>query len=75
MKKCFHVLIKTLVLLFLMIAWGHSVAAQTEQKWKSKDRNRPAPAAVDPGKPGTETSTGRAPSDAIVLFDGKDLSQ
>ena len=75
MKKCFHVLTKTLALLFFMIGWTHSVAAQTEQKWKSKDRNRPAPAAVDPGMPGTETSTGRAPSDAMVLFDGKDLAQ
>src|ERR1700676_4362621 len=75
MKKCFHVLLKTPVLLILLIGWGHSVAAQTEQKWKSKDRNRPAPAAVDPGAPGTETSAGRAPSDAIVLFAGKDLSK
>jgi len=33
------------------------------------DRSRPAPPAVDPG------SAGRAPSDAIVLFDGKDLSR
>jgi Domain of Unknown Function (DUF1080) len=75
MKKCFCFLIKAPALLILLIGCGHSVNAQTEQKWKSKDRNRPAPAAVDPGAPGTENSAGRAPSDAIVLFDGKDLSQ
>src|SRR6202140_4632106 len=75
MKKFFCVLINTLMALILLLAWGHSVNAQTEQKWKSKDRNRPAPAAVDPGAPGTETSAGRAPADAIVLFDGKDLSK
>jgi hypothetical protein len=74
MKKSFRVLIGTLIVLILT-GWGHSLAAQTEQKWKSKDRNRPAPAVADPGMPGTETSAGRAPSDAIVLFDGKDLSQ
>jgi hypothetical protein len=78
MKKCFHVLMKTLALIFLMVGWGHSVAAQTDQKtivWKAHDRNRPAPAAVDPGEPGTQTSAGRAPADTIVLFDGKDLSK
>lgn len=74
MKKSFCVLMETLIVLILLIGWGRSVNAQTEQKWKSKDRNRPAPAAVDPGAPGTDTSAGRAPSDAIVLFDGKDLS-
>jgi hypothetical protein len=74
MQKYFRVLMSAVIVLALMSSWGHSVAAQTEQKWKSKDRNRPAPAAVDPGMPGTEGSAGRAPSDAIVLFDGKDLS-
>src|ERR1700738_5702915 len=75
MKKGFLVPMGALIVLVLMLGWGHSVAAQTEQKWKTHDRNRPAPVAVDPGAPGTETSAGRAPSDAIVLFDGKDLSK
>lgn len=63
------------VILFLVTAGAYSLSAQTEQKWKAHDRNRPAPAAVDPGAPGTENSPGRAPEDAIVLFDGKDLSK
>jgi len=36
--------------------------------WKTGDRSRPLPPKVDPG--GATT----APSDAVVLFDGKDLS-
>jgi hypothetical protein len=75
MQNYFRVLMSAVTVLALMSSCGHSINAQTEQKWKSKDRNRPAPVAVDPGAPGTETSAGRAPSDAIVLFDGKDLSQ
>ncbi|MBM3810947.1 MAG: DUF1080 domain-containing protein [Acidimicrobiia bacterium] len=40
------------------------------QKWKVHDIARPRPAMVTPGaKPGDP------PSDAVVLFDGKDLSQ
>jgi hypothetical protein len=75
MKNGFRGSMGTLIVLVPLLGWGHSVAVQTDQKWKSKDRNRPAPAAVDPGAPGTETSAGRAPADAIVLFDGKDLSK
>ncbi len=39
------------------------------------DPDRPAPKKVVPGKPSTEDKAGTAPSDAIVLFDGKDMSQ
>ncbi len=62
------------VILCLASIGTSSVGAQTDQKWKAHDRNRPAPVAVDPGAPSTENTVGRAPSDAIVLFDGKDLS-
>ena len=40
------------------------------QKWRVHDVNRPAPPLVTPG-----ATAGAAPSDAIVLFDGKDLSK
>jgi len=43
-------------------------------KWKTGDRNRPLPAMVTPGLPSTPEHAGTAPSDAIVLFNGKDLS-
>src|SRR5437764_5910078 len=39
-------------------------------KWRVHDASRPRPPMVTPG-----TEIGRAPSDAMVLFDGRDLSQ
>ena len=39
------------------------------------DGTRPQPKLVDPGAASTQESAGKAPSDAIVLFDGKDLSK
>lgn len=38
-------------------------------KWRVHDLNRPHPAVVTPG-----SAAGQPPSDAVVLFDGKDLS-
>jgi len=43
-------------------------------KWKTGDRNRPLPAMVKPGDPSTQEHAGTAPSDAMQLFSGKDLS-
>jgi hypothetical protein len=40
------------------------------QKWKVHDSERPHPPVVTPG-----AAYGQAPSDAVVLFDGKDLSK
>jgi len=39
------------------------------------DPDRPAPEKVTPAPPDAQGKTGAAPSDAIVLFDGTDLSQ
>jgi hypothetical protein len=44
-------------------------------EWDVHDMDRPQPAVIEPGEPGTQTASGRAPSDAIVLFDGTDLSK
>jgi len=44
-------------------------------KWRVHDGNRPQPKVIDPGTPSTQEAPGKPPSDAIVLFDGKDLSQ
>ena len=49
--------------------------AQVDPKWKIHDLDRPLPAIVDPGTSSTQDSPGRPPSDAVVLFDGKDLSK
>ena len=42
------------------------------QDWDIHDMNRPIPPVVDPGPAGPPAP---APSDAVVLFDGKDLAQ
>jgi len=49
--------------------------AQVDTKWKIHDMDRPVPAVVDPGTASTPDAPGRPPSDAVVLFDGKDLSK
>ncbi len=43
-------------------------------KWRVHDPDRPQPKVVTPGTFSTPETPGRPPSDAIVLFDGKDLS-
>ena len=59
------------------LQWIFSLAcqAQPDPNWLDHDRGRPQPAVVTPSTPSTQEQPGRAPSDAIVLFDGKDLSQ
>ena len=49
--------------------------AQVDTKWKIHDASRPVPPVIDPGTASTQQTPGRAPSDAVVLFDGKDLSK
>ena len=44
-------------------------------KWHVHDGERPQPVIVTPGQPSTQEKVGTAPSDAVVLFDGKDLSK
>ena len=43
--------------------------------WLIHDMNRPAPAVISPGTGSAPSEPGQAPSDAIVLFDGTDLSE
>ena len=44
------------------------------QKWEIHDRNRPLPPVIAPGTYSTQEKAGDPPSDATVLFNGKDLS-
>ncbi len=44
-------------------------------KWHVHDGERPQPKVITPGEPSTQEKVGTAPSDAIVLFDGTDLSK
>jgi hypothetical protein len=48
--------------------------AQPDPNWIDHDRDRPLPAVVDPGSASTQEQAGKPPSDAVVLFDGKDIS-
>ncbi|HEX3821548.1 MAG TPA: hypothetical protein VHW45_14535, partial [Candidatus Sulfotelmatobacter sp.] len=50
-------------------------AAQAPMNFKIHDLNRPLPPVITPGTASTQEKPGAAPSDAVVLFDGKDLSQ
>lgn len=45
------------------------------QRWRVHDIDRPRPRAVEPATCSTQEQPGRAPSDAVVLFDGKDTSR
>jgi hypothetical protein len=45
------------------------------QKWRVHDVSRPEPGIIDPANESTPDSPGSPPSDAVVLFDGTDLSQ
>lgn len=60
----------------LLLFGGSTIcSAQVDTRWKIHDPNRPVPPVIDPGTPSTPEVPGRPPSDAVVLFDGKDLSQ
>ncbi len=64
---------------------GLGLAAQAQQKrdgfkdtpllpngkWHVHDPDRPTPKIIDPGTASTPDTPGRAPSDAVVLFNGK----
>ena len=39
------------------------------------DGDRPQPRVVKPGTASTQRKAGKAPSDAVILFDGSDLSK
>jgi hypothetical protein len=49
-------------------------ADKAKPKYKAGDMTRPRPVVVDPGTASTADVPGKPPSDAIILFDGKDLS-
>lgn len=68
-----------------MIAWAvlilglggacaGSPPGQVDEKWGIHDRNRPHPTIITPGTASTQEKAGQPPSDATVLFGGKDLS-
>lgn len=61
-------------LAFVALLATSGYSAGHHSQWLGHDRTRPAPEVVDPGYPSTAEKPGKAPSDAVVLFDGGDLS-
>jgi hypothetical protein len=58
----------------ILLCTGIFSTAQVDQRWKPNDPDRPSPAVIEAGTESTQVAAGRPPSDAIVLFNGKDLS-
>src|SRR4051812_30083588 len=60
----------------LSLAYAQEKAGpqQPWSKYKVHDMSRRVPPIVDPGTPSTAEQPGKPPADAVVLFDGKDLS-
>ena len=48
---------------------------QPNGKWRVHDGTRPQPTVITPGTFSTAEAPGKPPSDAVVLFDGTDLSK
>lgn len=71
-----------LILMIFGFACSHAVDQTIDDavlsavnRWKPHDETRPRPPVIHPGHPSTLEQPGDAPSDAVVLFDGSDLSQ
>jgi hypothetical protein len=63
------------MLLMVMVTTSPTAAPQgTQQAWGPNDRNRPEPPIITPGTESTQKHAGIPPSDAVALFNGKDLS-
>jgi hypothetical protein len=59
----------------VMVAVQPFAASQeTRQQWSPNDRNRTEPSIITSGTASTQSKAGAPPSDAVVLFNGKDLS-
>lgn len=50
-------------------------SSRVDLRWKIHDTSRPQPPVIVPGTESSQEQPGKPPSDAFVLFDGKDLSE
>jgi hypothetical protein len=57
------------------LGYAALAAGGDAKQWAVHDETRPHPPVVTPGTESTPERPGKPPSDAVVLFDGKDLSQ
>ncbi len=66
----------TTVCIFLMVAaFAAASGVDGDTQWKIHDTRQPLPKIIEPGTSAAEEKPGIPPSDAVILFDGKDLSQ
>ena len=75
-----HILASTILLIPLAAALAAGLGYQDTpmypgSKWHVHDGERPQPNIITPGEASTPEKAGTAPSDAVVLFDGKDLAK
>ena len=64
-----------LFVLVLLVAVPVALRAAPDPNWLGHDRERPMAVPVTPGTSSSQEQPGQPPSDATVLFDGKDVSQ
>lgn len=65
---------RAIALLLLAASPALAQAPPDPEGWAQHDLDRPQPQVVDPGTGVPPETPGKPPSDAIVLFDGQDLS-
>ncbi len=61
--------------LAIIVATSTVLVGAPDPNWLGHDRARPMPPVVTPGTFSSQEQPGQPPSDAVVLFDGKDISQ
>jgi hypothetical protein len=66
--------VRPLSLLAAAVGVSAALAAASARDWPVHDMSRPRPEVVTPGTFSTQDEPGRPPSDAVVLFGGRDLS-
>lgn len=65
---------RTVAPVLLGLVWHSAALAQPDPNWLGHDRLRPQPTPVEPGESSSQAQPGRPPADAVVLFDGKDIT-
>jgi hypothetical protein len=60
---------------FVLVLIVFLMKTYSEHNWKVGDESRPRPPVIEAGTQSTNTEPGQPPSDAIVLFNGVDLSE
>jgi len=75
MKKSIPAQGTIIFLIIVLIFTGVTTSLFSKPKWKIHDTTRPIAPVITPGIASTQDTLGLPPSDAVVLFDGKDLFQ